>query len=61
MLIESSIIILHYAIPVFLISQPFTPSWEVVIEFLVSVVLTTAITLVRTVLKLRDNLYSLPS
>ena len=36
-------------------------SWEVVIEVIMSVVLKTDITLMRTVLKICDNLYSLQS
>ena len=37
------------------------PSWEVVIEVIMSVVLKTDITLMRTVLKICDNMYSLQS
>ena len=31
-MVESETILLNYYIPVLLMSQPFTPSWEVVIE-----------------------------
>ena len=60
-LIESETIILNYSILVLLISQPFTPSWEVMIEVFMSVVLTTDITLITTVLIVFDNLHSLQS
>ena len=58
-MIESETIRLHYSITVLLMFQPFTTSWGVVIEVVMYVVLTTAITLVTTVLILCDNLYLL--
>ena len=42
-------------------SQPFTPHWELVIEVVMSAVLTTYITLVTTGLIILDNMYPLQS